>query len=240
MVSLVVPLREGKNNALYFLNNIFYECERYLNSYEIIVAENSDNNDVYQEVERFIHSFPCKKEKILLIKTSFDGGMAEAIRCGIMRTQGEEIVIVMADLCDCIADITKMQKLLEGALCDVVVGNRNYNWGKGRDNRYCFLSVVSFLGSFFLKMIIPVSIHDFTNSFRMYRRFPVQRVCREKFVFSGREFSYELLLRLIRKKYVVREIPTVWKKRAIGVSHFSLVDVWKYVYLTLLYLYGKL
>ncbi len=243
MVSIVVPLRESPANAVAFIKVLVATCEKELRSieYELIIAENSHSSVVYNLLQNILSDMVTKcKGHFCLIKTPYERELEGALVEGVKYSKGDIVAVVMSDLSDRISDIPTMVEIIKKNNADVVIGNRNYSLFEGRRPWYYPKCLISFLGSKVLNCIVSHSIHDFTNSFRVYKKEVFLRMCSVPLHLRGREFSYVLLLNLIKNKVSMREIPTVWYARYAGKSNFSLVkDLFTYVMITFKFLFNN-
>lgn len=238
MISVIVPIREHRKDVPFFTKNIFELCYANLDNYELIYLENSKDSASYMWIYNFIAKGKKCNSPIRLIKTSFSKGYRRAVLEGIRQSRGDYVSVISADLADRVSDINKMMNKIKMAGVNVVIGNRNHSLCKGRNDLKSLKGFISIMGSLAIRRMLRLRVHDLTNSFRLYDRKSIENLKEGDFTFSGRVFSYELLLRLLTKGYSFAEVDTYWAKRKYGKSNFNLFDFWQYLYVTLLYFLG--
>jgi glycosyltransferase involved in cell wall biosynthesis len=237
MVSIIIPVREKKEYIKPFFLSLFKSFRKHLDNFEVIISENSKDEEAHKGLKDMLIEDKLIGRETVLIRTPFSEGVRGAVINGVRKSKGDYICIVCADLSDRIQDINLMKEKLLRDKSDVVIGNRNHSLRMGRNNWYSLNSFLSFFGSLLIRRFINIKVHDLTNSFRLYRRRVLCDVLKEHFISVGREFSYEVLLKLIRKNCNITEVDTVWKSRMIGVSNFNYCDIFSYLFLTLKYDY---
>ncbi|MEK7578527.1 MAG: hypothetical protein AAB456_02315, partial [Patescibacteria group bacterium] len=101
---------------------------------------------------------------------------------------------------------------------DIVVGSRYIAGGKrlGGSNLKAFFS--KFMGKS-LCFLIGIPAHDIPNAFKMYRTSILEGMQIES---RGFEVSAEIPLKAYFKGAKISEVPTVWRERQAGKSHFKM------------------
>ena len=181
--------------------------------YEIVVV-NDHSTDRTGEIARDLAG---KYGNIRVIDNSGQGSFVNALLCGIRDIKAPFFVPVMADLCDDPQTINEMyQRIKEGY--DIVVGSRYIPGGQrvGGSGLKAFFS--NFVGNT-LHFCIGIPTRDIPNAFKMYRRDILSGL---EIKAQGFEVSAEIPLKAYFKGARICEVPTTWKERETGKSHFKL------------------
>jgi len=125
---------------------------------------------------------------------------------------------VMADLCDEPETINIMHKKIKEDY-DIVAGSRYAAGGKrlGGSNLKAVFS--RFMGKS-LHFFIGIPTYDVPNAFKMYRSSVLEGMEIES---RGFEVSAEIPLKAYFKGARITEVPTVWRERQAGASHFKML-----------------
>ena len=134
---------------------------------------------------------------------------------------GGAVVAVMADLADDVTDIPRMlEKLREGY--DLVSASRYIPRGSGEHaNR--FKHLLSRLLGKTLQVLIGLPTNDATNAYKMYRTDLLDKIgiLKSDNYTTGLEITVKAFVQGLR----IAEIPTVWRDRSRGQSHFRILQV---------------
>jgi len=140
-------------------------------------------------------------------------GFAEALALGYGR-----ILQMDADFSH---DPKRLPALLAAvADADVAVGSRyvegggTVNWGLGR-------RLLSRGGSLYGRTILGLSLSDLTGAFRCYRREVLESLDLESITSTGYAFQIELIYRVVRRGFRLREVPFTFVDRRAGKSKMS-------------------
>jgi glycosyltransferase involved in cell wall biosynthesis len=160
------------------------------------------------------------------IQNTITPGPAYAIQTGLKATQGEAVLVVMADLSDNMQDVDRMyQQVQQGA--DLVCGSRYMKGGKQMGGPW-IKKVMSRIAGLSLYYLAQFPTHDATNNFKMYSR----KFIHETDIQSTQGFviGLELVTRAFIGHYQIREVPTIWTDRVAGQSKFKILK-WLPLYL---------
>jgi cellulose synthase/poly-beta-1,6-N-acetylglucosamine synthase-like glycosyltransferase len=141
-------------------------------------------------------------------------GFGSAIRSGFARATGDALIPVMGDACDDPDDLPRLvQKLEEG--WDVVAGSRYVRGGRIVGNT--LKQWMSKIYGVLVRAVGGPAIHDVSNAFKAYRRGVVDSV---DTVADSYDISVELTVKAHMAGFAITEIPTTWRNRQAGQSHF--------------------
>jgi glycosyltransferase involved in cell wall biosynthesis len=145
-------------------------------------------------------------------------GFGSALRFGFARASGEAVLPFMGDCSDDPQDIPRMVGAMEAGL-DVVAGSRYMNGGAviGMTAK----QRVSRLYSRLVRAVGGPPVHDVSNAFKLYRRDLVERA---DSVADSFDVSVELTVKAAASGARIGELPTTWRNRDQGTSHFAFRD----------------
>ena len=149
-------------------------------------------------------------------------GLGNAYRHGFAHVlAGEHDVIVTMDV-DFSHDPVVIPAMLAaiGSGADAVVGSR-YVRGGATVNWPLHRRVLSRWGNLYTGALLGVGIRDCTSGFRAYRASALSAIAPDTTRADGYAFLTELVLRLSRLKFVVVEVPILFKEREHGTSKMS-------------------
>ena len=185
--------------------------------YKIIVVNDLSTDQTRAIVERLTRQY----DNVTLVNRKGNHGLGRCITRGFEELDDGYVVIVMADLADDVSDIPKMAAELDKGF-DLVCGSR-YKKGGSANHHLKLKGFLSRLLGRALRILTGIPIHDPTNAFKMYRTGLLDKIgiLRSDNYASG----LEVLVKAYCLGYKVTEIPTVWKDRSFGSSHFRILKV---------------
>lgn len=149
-------------------------------------------------------------------------GLGSAYRQGFTRViaAGAEIVISMdVDFSHDPYSIPAMLQAIEQG-ADAVIGSR-YVPGGGTKNWPLHRRLLSKWGNLYTGAILGVQVRDCTSGFRAYRTSALAAIAPQTTKAEGYAFLSELVVRLSRRGFEIREIPIVFVDRENGTSKMS-------------------
>jgi glycosyltransferase involved in cell wall biosynthesis len=158
------------------------------------------------------------EQRLSLAKNDIRRGVVGALRTGFNKVESGPLLVVMADLSDDLAQVSRMLELYRQGN-HVVVGSRYMKGGRIVDgpvlkqglSRMAGVSLCWFRG-------IPT--HDATNAFKIYDSDMLKKFDLESQ--RGFELNLEITVKAFLAGYRIVEIPTVWRDRTQGKSKFKL------------------
>lgn len=219
-VSVIIPVHNERDNLPRLWEELRAVVGDWDFSYEIIAVNDGSNDDSRELILTAARDFPTLR----LVDRHDNGGMGNALMRGCEEAGGEYLVWMMADLSDRLSDIRVLvDKLREGY--DLVVASRAIAGGSyGRLGR--FKARLSNLYSLVTRRLFRIPAHDITNAFRGMRRDLVTRVRPLSADFA---ISPELAIKAGLLGASITEIPTVYRYRQNGDSHFKIFRMgWRY------------
>ena len=202
--AVIVPVYNGENSILELLNGI---CKTIDKSQIIIVDDGSEDNSYNL----------CKDNGYYTLRLDTNMGKGYALQKGfkIALKKGFEFAFTID--CDlqhdpaCINRFFKKQNL---TLADVVIGKRDFSFGKMPLARIFSNSMTSFI----LSLVTGQKLYDSQCGYRLYR---LEKIRNLKFDSHRYQFESEILLKLskhlCRFDYVC--IPTIYNNEISYISH---------------------
>jgi glycosyltransferase involved in cell wall biosynthesis len=214
-VSVILPSRNEENTIGICIEKIKKVLKK---DFEIIVSDSSKDRSAET----------AKNKGVKVVKHNLDG-YGNAVLEGIKHAKGEYVIIGDADDTYDFAEIPKLLKFLDEGY-DLVIGTRS-RIEKGAmplAHRYFGTPFFSFLISrFFHKKVT-----DINSGLRALRRDKLEKLnLRTK----GMEFASEMIIKAIKKRLRIKEVPITYKKR-VGESKLrTMRDGWLHLRFILLY-----
>ena len=210
-LSIVVPVfKEGEAAApvLRALDNAV------TTPHEILVVYDFDEDPTVPVIDRLHAHIPA----IVGLRNHLGRGVLNAMKAGIAASQGEYVLISMADGSDEPGIVDLMVAMAKGG-ADVVSASR-YMRGGHQVGGPLLKRVMSRTAGVTLHWFGGVATHDPTNNFKLYSR----RLLDETPIESeaGFELALELTVKATLAGRQVAEVPTTWRDRTAGESNFKL------------------
>ena len=213
-VSIVIPVYNEAENIIETLTNIE---NKLLFAHEILIVYDMDNDNTLPVVKSFL---PQERCQIRLLKNKYRPGVLNAVKTGFEEADGEMIIVTMADLSDAPETINEMVQKAKDRQADIVCGSRYMKGGRQIGGGFV-KSTLSRCAGYSLRYLAGVPTHDATNSFKLYKKsFLSQQTIESS---GGFELGLELVIKAYLQGYKIAEVPTVWRDRKAGKSHFQLV-----------------
>lgn len=212
-LTIVIPARNEEDNILNTLSRI----ESGVRTPHFVIVVNDHSSDKTADIVR---EFSKTHNKVQLFDNPDPGGFANAVKSGFKEAPRGAVVTVMADNCDQPETVDAMfAKILEGY--DVVCGSRYMPGGEKLGGRFLQTFFSRFVGKS-LRIISRIPTHDVSNAFKMYRKEVIDAIDIEE---TGFAMSMELTVKAHFMGFKVTEVPTIWKDRTAGSSHFRIFKV---------------
>lgn len=210
-LSIVIPVYNEAENILYTLKSI---KENIKTPCEIIIVYDKDSDSTLPVLKKL----KKKYTNFVAIKNNIAIGPSGAIRTGINAARSPRILVMMADLCDDITQVDTMCKMVPEKF-DIVCPSRYTKGGRQELNAHFKVWLPKTAGNL-LKLFTGIKTNDPTNSYKMYSK----KILKKMHLKS--EISFSITLEIVSKAHLlggrIAEIPTVWKDRQHGKTHFKL------------------
>jgi len=148
-------------------------------------------------------------------------GFGLAIRYGIDQSEGDAVVIMMADESDDCRDVVRYWNLLNEGF-DAVFGSRFVKGGGVVD--YPWLKLfLNRTANHLIRFLFRIKLNDTTNAFKAYRRTTLDG-CRP-FLSPHFNLTVELPLKAIARGYSWTVIPITWRNRRTGLAKLKVREM---------------
>lgn len=182
--------------------------------FDIIAVNDCSVDSTGQVLQRLA----SKYGNILVVDRSGQRGFGRAVKEGISNVKAPFFCLMMADSSDDPATVISMYKAAIGG-ADVVIGARfipggnvvMYPLGKLIANR---------LANRFYSLVFMSPVKDFSNAFKFFRTGLVNECNLSS---DGFPLTVEMVLKPLKKKARIVEVPTVWTNRKAGKAKFNLL-----------------
>ncbi len=182
--------------------------------HEILVVYDFDADTTVPSVGALATELP----QVRLLRNDLGRGVLNAMKAGIAAARGEYVLITMADGSDDPREVEPMVRLASlGA--DLVAASRYMPGGRQLGGPLLKRTLSRFAG-LTLHWFAGVPVHDPTSNFKLYSRDFLRSVTIESQ--AGFELALELCVKATLAGCMLAEVPTTWRDRTAGESHFRL------------------
>lgn len=156
--------------------------------------------------------------ELRVVRNAYGRGVLRAMRTGIDASTGRFVLVTMADASDDYADLPAMLAAAERGAA--LVAASRYVRGGAQRGGPLLKGVLSRAAGLALHHLGGMPIHDPTSNYKLYARQLLDGVVIESR--AGFELALELSVKAHRLGLPMREVPTTWRDRSAGTSHFRL------------------
>ena len=210
-VSLVLPVYDEGPAVVPVLRGLEHAVQ---STHEILVVYDYDADPTVPAVTAVRAELP----HVRLLRNDLGRGVLNAMKTGIAASAAPYVVISMADGSDEPADIDRMVALAQAG-ADVVAASR-YMRGGRQIGGPLLKRTLSRAAGLSLHWFAGVPIHDPTSNFKLYSRAFLESVSIQSD--AGFELALELSVKATLAHRRLAEVPTTWRDRTSGESHFKL------------------
>jgi dolichol-phosphate mannosyltransferase len=217
LLSIVIPMCNEQGAAAATIEHLHVELRLHNIEHEIVAVDDGSTDATWDVLQSLATRIPT----LHAVRNTGDNGFGRAIIYGIDRSQGDAVVIMMADESDDCRDVARYWETLNRGW-DAVFGSR-FVQGGGVIDYPLHKLLINRLANFFLRVLFRVPLNDFTNAFKAYRRHALDG-CRP-FLSPHFNLTVELPLKTIVRGYSWTVIPITWRGRRSGVSKLKLKEM---------------
>ena len=217
LLSVVIPCRNEEGAVASAVEHLHVELRLHGVEHEIVTVDDGSTDATWAAMQKLAPRVPT----IRPVQNTGEHGFGRAIVCGIDHSQGDAVVIMMADESDDCRDVVRYWQLL-GQGYDAVFGSR-FVRGGGVIDYPAHKLLINRMANLFLRLLFHVPVNDFTNAFKAYRRRALDG-CRP-FLSPHFNLTIELPLKTIVRGYSWTVIPITWRNRQAGVSKLQIREM---------------
>ncbi len=211
-LTIIIPVyNEGAG-----FEDLWRELTTYIECpFRALVIYDFDQDDTVPVVQAVIAR---GEQRLSLVKNSVRRGVVGALLTGFRQVESGPLLVVMADLSDDLAQVSRMLELYREGY-QIVVGSR-YMKGGRIVNGPVLKQGLSRIAGVSLHWLRGIPTHDATNAFKIYdsqmlRQFQLESE-------RGFELNLEITVKAFLAGYRIAEIPSTWRDRTQGQSKFKL------------------
>lgn len=212
-LSIIVPTFNEKEQIEKTVHSLYTDLKSINPKPELLIIDDSTDR-TYDILQKLMNHYKILK----VIHRTGKKGVGSAIRLGIKKAKGKFVIIFMADAPDDSKYIPEMlNKLREGY--DVVQTSRFLKGCKIVD--YPFKKRIgNWLCNNFIKIVfLEFKLKDFSSLFKGFNKKRIEALNLEANEF---DLGLEIVLKAMRKKYRIIEVPVNWIEREEGKSKLKL------------------
>ncbi len=217
LLSIIIPARDEAGCIASTVEHLHLELSLKNVPHQIVVVDDGSIDETWQILDRL----KDRIHELRPIQNLGQHGFGRAIVEGIQHSDGDAIVIMMADESDDCRDVVRYWELLNEGW-DCVFGSRfmkgggviDYPWIKLRLNR---------MANWFIKILFRIKLNDTTNAFKAYRRTAIDG-CRP-FLSPHFNLTVELPLKAIVRGYSWTTMPITWRNRRTGLAKLKITEM---------------
>jgi dolichol-phosphate mannosyltransferase len=225
MLSIIVPVRNESDG----LKDIFdYFSKNLIKiNYEVLIINDFSEDDTLENAKNIF----SKNENFKVFNNKAKG-LGGAINCGIEKSTGVNIAIMMADQSDDIKDLIKYNELMNSENYDAILGSRFLKESKVNDYPIQKL-ILNRVFNFFVGLIFWNKYNDYTNAFKIYKKKTLLEI--KPLISESFNIFLEIPLKIISRKYKYKIISINWMGRKTGYSKFRIKELGSKYLFTLIY-----
>jgi dolichyl-phosphate beta-glucosyltransferase len=206
-LSIVIPAYNEEAKIEVDIHAAFEFIRRESLSGEVLVVDDGSPDETAARARKLTETYP----NLRVLSYTPNRGKGHALRYGIARATGKNILFADAGLC-VPYDVAKIAlAMLDMRMCDVAIGSRRMRGSvKLAQPLYRRIGSQVFGVIIHTLMGIPLYISDTQCGFKAYRREVARRLYSEAFT-DGFMFDTEIILRALAEKFQILEFPVIWR-----------------------------
>jgi dolichol-phosphate mannosyltransferase len=187
-------------------------------AYRVLIVDDSSPDGTGRVADRLA----AEHEEVEVLHRTEREGLGPAYIAGFRHALagGASFVFEMdADFSHDPADLPRLLAAVQDG-ADVAIGSR-YVDGGGVKDWGLVRRLVSRGGCYYARSVLGLDVHDLTGGFKCFRREVLEAIDLDTVRSHGYGFQVELTQRALRRGFVVREVPIVFRDRLHGRSKMS-------------------
>lgn len=217
LLSVIIPAQDEEACIASTVEHLFVELRLRNVPHEIVVVDDGSTDRTWEILRDAQERIPT----LVPLQNPAPHGFGRAIVHGLDHSEGDAVVIMMADESDDCRDVVRYWNVLnEGYEC--VFGSRFVKGGGTID--YPFLKLkINRLANSFLRVLFRTNLNDTTNAFKAYRRSVIDG-CRP-FLSPHFNITVEIPLKAIVRGYSWKVVPITWRNRRTGEAKLKIKEM---------------
>ena len=212
-------------NEANFIEKSIKELEKYIPNLELVIVDDNSSDGTIEILKKINID---NKYKVIFRKRN--RGLASAFSRGLIETTGDNVGWVDTNMSELAPRFIEMSKEINNDK-DLVVLSRYIDGGG--DNRNFLRAFCSKYFNILCRLILTLSIKDFTSSIFLMKRDVINEVtC---LGYGHGEFFIEFLYKAYKKGFKIKEIPYIQKKDEDLGNSKSAPNMIKFFFLGIVY-----
>lgn len=210
-ISFVMPMYNEGPIIADTMKKVTQLAKELTDDYEIIIVDDGSSDGGSIIVDILAEKDPHIKAEHLKKNTKFGG----ALKRGLKRAQKEVIIYTDSDLPIQGQDIKGGLGLLDE--CDIVTGYSKVKKGESLKR-----IIISKAYNFLIQLLFKTNIKDINAGFKIYKRKVFENM---KLISDSPFVDVEIFIRAMRRNFVIKQYPLIFKHREKGKSYISRLPV---------------
>lgn len=203
-LSLVIPAYNEEKTIKGTLEKVLGYLTRKSFSYEVIVVDDGSKDKTSSIVGSFHNS------KIKLVKLETNKGKGGALREGIGRSKGENVIFMDADLSVPLENIDRFINELEKF--EVVIASRRIKGAKILKHQPWHRETMGKVFTLLTRFVTGVNLADYTCGFKGFRGKEAKRIF-ENSLIDRWAYDAEIMFLSHKLGYNIKQVPVSWVNR---------------------------
>jgi len=217
LLSIIIPARDEEGCIAATIVNLQLELKLHSIPHEIVVVDDGSSDRTWS----ILCELKARIPELSPLQNTSAHGFGRAVIHGLDHSQGDAVVIFMADASDDARDVViYWKKLNEG--WDCVFGSRFIKGGYVIDYPSCKLLLNRAFNTF-IRILFRLSLNDTTNAFKAYRRHVIDG-CRP-LIAPHFNLTVELPLKSIVRGFTWTVVPITWRNRRTGEAKLKIKEM---------------
>lgn len=217
LLTVVIPARDEADCIASTVEHLHIELSLRHVPHEIVVVDDGSADATWT----ILTELASKYSEVRPLQNATHHGFGRAVIYGLDHSEGDAVVIMMADESDDCRDVVRYwEKLNEGYDC--VFGSRFMKGGGVIDYPQIKL-LLNRAANLFLKTLFNIRLNDTTNAFKAYRRTVIDGA--RPLIAPHFNLTVELPLKAIVRGYSWTMIPITWRNRRHGEAKLKIKEM---------------
>jgi dolichol-phosphate mannosyltransferase len=217
LLSVIIPARDEAGCIASTVEHLHVELRLQNVPHEIVVVDDASSDSTWAILTGLQGRIP----ELTLVRNTGQPGFGRAVVCGLDQSNGDAVVVMMADESDDSHDVVRYWKLLNEGW-DCVFGSR-FIKGGGTIDYPTFKYLLNRMANLFIKVLFHIPLNDTTNAFKAYRREVIDG-CRP-LISPHFNLTVELPLKAIVRGFSWTTMPITWRNRRTGMAKLKIKEM---------------
>ena len=203
-LSVVIPAYKEEDRIVATLERTLEYLRGRGEPFEIIVVDDGSPDRTSERVSEVVREAPELELEVL----PQNRGKGAAVRTGVLRSRGERVLFMDADLATPIEELDKLEPFLAQGY-DVVIGSRGLRESDIRQRQPFPRELMGRTFNVIVRTLLLGGFRDTQCGFKLFTRDAARELFSAQ-TLDGFAFDVEILLMAKDRGYRIREVPVVW------------------------------